>query len=101
MARRRVASRAAATVLALLAGVPGAEPWGSAGHRLVHRKAIQILPKPLRGLFEANAGYLAEHSIDPDLWRRAGRSEEETSHYLNMDSPNPETAGRLPARVGE
>jgi predicted AlkP superfamily phosphohydrolase/phosphomutase len=120
MTARRVASRAAATVLALLACAPRGEPWGSAGHRLVHRKAVTVLPGPIRGLFEANTAYLVEHSIDPDLWRRAGRKEEETSHFLNLDAfgapsaiprqeaeqrarhgPQADAAGRLPWRVGE
>ena len=67
-------------------GVRDASAWGFTGHRLVHEKAIGTLPPPLRAFFEANAAYLVEHSIDPDLWRAAGRPGEGPNHYLNLDA---------------
>jgi Type I phosphodiesterase / nucleotide pyrophosphatase len=63
-----------------------AAAWGFTGHRLVNRKATATLPPPLRNLFVANADYLAEHAIDPDLWRDAGRPGEGVNHYLDMDA---------------
>jgi hypothetical protein len=63
-----------------------AAAWGFTAHRLVNRKATATLPLPLRSLFVANADYLAEHSIDPDLWRDAGRAGEGVNHYLDLDA---------------
>ena len=60
--------------------------WGFTGHRLVNRKAALTLPSPLRELFAGNADFLAEHSIDPDLWRAAGLAGEGPNHYLDLDA---------------
>lgn len=108
--------------LSLLALATHAGAWGFTAHRMVNRKAISTLPKPLRGIFEANADYLAEHSIDPDLWRTAGKPLEGPNHFVDMDAfgaypfdaiPRVEAEhlrvhgkdaidnGRLPWRVGE
>jgi predicted AlkP superfamily phosphohydrolase/phosphomutase len=73
--------------LALLLATPnGAAAWGFGAHRFVNRHAVETLPAPLRALFAANTGYLAEHAIDPDLWRNAGRPGEDPNHYLDMDA---------------
>jgi predicted AlkP superfamily pyrophosphatase or phosphodiesterase len=69
---------------ATLALAPAAaQAWGLAGHRIVNQKAAATLPAPLRAVFEANAEYLGEHSIDPDLWRRFGTGA--SDHYFHMD----------------
>lgn len=70
----------------LLAIAPQAEAWGFAAHREVTRLAIESLPEPLASLFRRNADYLVEHSIDPDLWRAAGRAGEDPNHYLDLDA---------------
>jgi len=70
----------------LLALAPRAEAWGFAAHREVTRLAIESLPEPLASLFRRNADYLVEHSIDPDLWRAAGRPGEDPNHYLDLDA---------------
>ncbi len=98
------------------------QAWGFTGHRLVNGKAVSTLPAPLRPLFENNRDYLAEHAIDPDLWRAAGAPGEDPNHFLDMDAfgadPFPEIPreeaqhlarhgqearekGRVPWRVGE
>jgi predicted AlkP superfamily phosphohydrolase/phosphomutase len=69
-----------------LALAPQARAWGFSAHRLVNRLAIGTLPQPLRELFARNADYVAEHSIDPDLWRGAGAKGEEIQHYLDIDA---------------
>ena len=77
----------AALLFVALLGLPtSSAAWGFAAHRWVNRKAVATLPGPLRALFAANADYLAEHSIDPDLWRAAGDTAEGPSHYLDMDA---------------
>src|SRR5262245_16248120 len=111
-----------ATGLGLLALAPSAHAWGFTAHRMVNRKAIATLPRPLRGLFERNAAYVVEHSIDPDLWRTAGLLGEGPNHFLDMDAfgsypfdaiprveadhlrlhgPQAAEKGRLPWRVAE
>ena len=118
----RPSALAVFAALTLGAGAPTAEAWGFAAHRMVNRKAVSTLPPPLRALFDANLAYLAEHSVDPDLWRAAGRPGEWPNHYLDMDAfgaypftglPRVEALhllkngkdagerGRLPWRVGE
>lgn len=82
----RGAAPAATALLVLLAGAGPAESWGFTAHHLVNRKAIATLPAPLRTLFEANADYVAEHAIDPDLWRGAGRGGEHLAHFFDMDA---------------
>ena len=83
-ARRAVALFLAAA--AVLAVPPRAESWGFTAHRLVNRKAASLLPPPLLSLFAANADYLAEHSIDPDLLRAAGQESEGPNHFLDLDA---------------
>lgn len=112
---RTVAPGAALALALVVAGAPRAAAWGFTGHRLVNAKAVATLPAELRPLFEANAAYLAEHSIDPDLWRAAGRPNEGLNHFLDLDAfgdypfaglsrdeaeQAPER-GRVPWRVGE
>ncbi len=94
-------------VLALLAVLtlsPRVEAWGFAAHRVVNRSAVSTLPEPLATLFRGNADYLAEHAIDPDLWRTAGMPAEDPNHFLDMDAlgdgPVPRVEAELLARLG-
>jgi predicted AlkP superfamily pyrophosphatase or phosphodiesterase len=87
--RRRAAGRRLGRLLAgaaaaafALAPVP-AQPWGFTGHRMVADKAVRTLPDPLRRLFAANAAYLVEQAINPDL-QRSGPSDPD--HFLDMDA---------------
>ncbi len=111
----------ALALLALLVFPTGARPWGFDAHRLVNERATQSLPEPLRELFEGNAAYLRQHSIDPDVWKTS-RDDEDPNHFLNLDAfadladgtvPRSErehlkrhgeqstSQGRIPWRVGE
>src|SRR5438093_9274562 len=125
MPRALGARRALAPMAAVLLASSPARPavaWGFTAHRMVTAKAIPLLPPALRPLFEANAAYVVEHAIAPDLWRGAGKAGEGPNHFLDMDAfgafPFPEIArkeeehlsrqgadavekGRLPWRVGE
>jgi predicted AlkP superfamily pyrophosphatase or phosphodiesterase len=58
-------------------------PWGFTGHRMVAAKAVRTLPDPLRRIFLANADYLIEQAITPDL-QRSGPSDPD--HFLDMDA---------------
>jgi predicted AlkP superfamily phosphohydrolase/phosphomutase len=86
-AARPALCRAFSTALALaLASVLVPAPagaWGFTGHRMVGRKAVRTLPDPLRAVFEANAAYLTEQAITPDL-QRSGPSDPD--HFLDMDA---------------
>lgn len=95
--------------------------WGFTAHRLVNEKAVETLPEPLRSFFRANAAWVTEHAVDPDLWRAVGQ-DPEPNHFLDMDAfgtpapgliprdeaehlrrhgPDAAARGRLPWRVGE
>jgi predicted AlkP superfamily phosphohydrolase/phosphomutase len=106
-------------LVALLTLSSRAEAWGFAAHRAINRTAITTLPEPLASLFRGNADYLAEHAIDPDLWRTAGAPGEDPNHFFDVDAfpaerlPRSEaehrarhgdeaaSKGRLPWRVAE
>ena len=83
-------------VLALLPLCARTHAWGFSAHRVVNRQAIATLPPPLRSPFEQNADFLAEHSIDPDLWRGAGVAGEEPNHFLDLDAFGSYPFGAIP-----
>ena len=82
-ALRRALPAAVALALAFALAPASAGAWGFTGHRLVGREAARTLPDPLRRVFEANAAYLAEQAITPDL-QRSGPSDPD--HFLDMDA---------------
>lgn len=121
-ARARRAGAGALVALALTLWTGPAAGWGFTGHRLVNARAVGTLPPELRALFEADADWLAEHGVDPDLWRGAGHEHEAPNHFINLDAfsqpPFSDVAhdetehrrrlgaraaevGRVPWRVGE
>ena len=79
----RVLPAALALTLALVLAPATAGAWGFTGHRMVGRKALRTLPDPLRKVFDANAAYLTEQAITPDL-QRSGPSDPD--HFLDMDA---------------
>lgn len=60
--------------------------WGFEAHQFVMSSAINQLPKEIRAFFEANRQFLVEHTIDPDLWRLAGFTDEPPRHFLDIDA---------------
>ena len=60
--------------------------WGFLGHRIINARAVDTLAPELQALFSPNRDYLAEHSVDPDLWRHAGREGEFPNHFLDSDA---------------
>jgi hypothetical protein len=60
--------------------------WGGDSHRDVTRLAVPLLPPELRPFFEANLDFIAERSVDPDLWRTAGFNEEPPRHFIDLDA---------------
>jgi hypothetical protein len=75
----------AAFVSCSLASSP-ADAWGFAAHRLIMRRAIELLPPELKPFFTANRDEIVVRVIDPDLWRNVGW-DEDPNHYLDFGMP--------------
>jgi len=78
-------------LIALIAAMPlivpaRAHAWGFEAHQFVVARAIELLPPEIRPFFEANRTFLIEHTIDPDLWRIAGFTEESPRHFVDLDA---------------
>ena len=68
---------AAVVTLLLLAPVP-LQGWGVDVHRQITRRALDNLPPELRPFYATHREFIAEHSVDPDMWlSRAGASRRE------------------------
>jgi len=57
--------------------------WGFAGHRLIMRRAIELLPPELKPFFEHYREELVIRAVDPDLWRSAGW-DDDPNHFLDF-----------------
>jgi len=88
-------------VTALLVVPSPADAWGFEAHKFIVARAIDILPEPLRPFFEANRAFIVERSIDPDLWRNAGFTEEPPNHFLDFDAYGPYPFAGLPRDYDE
>lgn len=91
---RRVLALALALVVCL--APRGAEAWGFDAHRAITSRAIDRLPPEIRPYFDAQRNFIVEHSIDPDLWRNAGFTEEPPRHFLDLDTFGPPPFAALP-----
>jgi hypothetical protein len=80
----RAASGLVLAAALVLAEAAPAAAWGFRGHRILTRKAAGILP-PGMEVFRQNAEYLAQHAVDPDLWRETD-AREEPNHYFHLDA---------------
>ena len=97
---RSVAIGVLAAMLPALAP-SSASAWGFEAHRFIVARAIDILPDALRPFFEANRAFIVERSIDPDLWRNAGFTEEPPNHFLDFDAYGPYPFNDLPRDYDE
>lgn len=90
MTRTYVIACAAATLLAITTPQP-LWAWGSDGHRLINRLAVQYLPADLPAFLRTpeTADTIAYLGPEPDRWR--GRSEDELSqtqapdHFIDLE----------------
>ena len=74
-------------VFAALLLTPGAAfAWGFEGHRLIMRRAIDLLPAELKPLFERYRDEVVVRVVDPDTWRNVGW-EEDPNHFLDFGVP--------------
>jgi hypothetical protein len=58
--------------------------WGPTAHRLINHWAVETLPPPIRGFFQANRQFLVDHANDPDEWMQKDRYERKR-HYMYLD----------------
>ena len=73
-----------ATLVVVSALVPAsAFAWGFTGHRLIMRRAIELLPSELKPFFTEHRDEIVARSIDPDLWRNVGW-EDDPNHFLDF-----------------
>jgi hypothetical protein len=78
--------RVAALLLAVMFALPAAvSGWGFEAHKFIADRMIELLPSELKPLFEKRRVFIVEHSIDPDLWRNVGWTDEPPNHYLDLD----------------
>lgn len=73
-------------IACLLAGSDRAAAWGFDVHRMITDRAIDQLPEEIRPFFQKHRGFIVEHSVDPDLWRTGGWTEEPPRHFLDLDA---------------
>src|SRR5205807_7225872 len=57
--------------------------WGVSAHRYIMRRAIELLPPPIKPFFEANRDELVVRVLDPDLWRSVGW-DEDANHFVDF-----------------
>src|SRR5262245_43290499 len=57
--------------------------WGFAGHKLIMRRAIELLPPELKPFFEKFKDEVVVRSTDPDLWRNVGW-DDDPNHFLDF-----------------
>jgi hypothetical protein len=76
-------------VLSAISVILGAErpaAWGLDVHRLITDRAIDLLPDAIRPFFQKHRAFIVERSVDPDLWRNAGWTDETPRHFVDMDA---------------
>src|SRR6185312_2636936 len=63
-----------------------AAAWGFAGHQLIMRHAIDLLPQELQPFFTAHRDELVLRVTDPDLWRNVGW-DDDPNHFVDFGAP--------------
>lgn len=77
-----LAASVAAFLIAALAPSP-ALAWGTAAHRYIMRRAIDLLPAEIKPFFVHFRDELVLRVVDPDVWRSAGW-EDDPNHFLDF-----------------
>jgi hypothetical protein len=75
--------------------------WGFAGHQLIMRRAIELLPAELKPFFTAHRDEMVLRVTDPDLWRSVGW-EDDPNHFMDFGVPEfgPYPFSALPREYG-
>ena len=79
---RKTSVVAAAALIALAAPQP-AVAWGTAAHRHIMARAIDLLPAELKPFFVQHKDEVVMRVVDPDLFRVLGW-EEDPNHFVNF-----------------
>lgn len=79
----RKTSVAAFVALIALAAPSPAHAWGSAAHRHIMARAIDLLPPELKPFFLEHKDEVVMRVVDPDLFRVLGW-EEDPNHFVNF-----------------
>lgn len=75
---------AACAVLASILCAPApARAWGFAGHQLIMRRAIDLLPPELKPFYEQFRTEVVIRVTDPDLWRNVGWPDD-PNHFVDF-----------------
>jgi hypothetical protein len=78
-----------------------AQAWGFAGHKLIMRRAIDLLPPEIKPFFDHFRDEIVVRATDPDLWRNVGW-DDDANHFFDFGvkeyGPDPFTA--LPREYG-
>lgn len=74
--------------------------WGSTGHRIIGRLAIEALPADLPAFLRTQnaAELVGELAREPDRWRQAGRahdSDRDPAHFVDVDDAGKVLGGPL------
>src|SRR5262249_23694459 len=90
----------AVLLVAALAPSP-AFAWGTAAHRYIMGRALDLLPAALKPFFTHFRDELVTRVVDPDVWRTAGW-EEDPNHFLDFGVPEygPYPFKALPVEYG-
>jgi len=93
---------AALVALVVVAAPQPADAWGFEAHKYILDRAISLLPPEIRPFFEKYRASIAEHAIDPDLWRNVGfDAAESPRHFVDMDAYGPAPFNQLPRDFDE
>jgi hypothetical protein len=79
----RKAVTVVATCIACALVPSSAFAWGTVAHRLIMRRAIDLLPPEIKPFFLANADEIVMRVVDPDVWRTAGW-DDDPNHFLDL-----------------
>src|SRR5262249_40862374 len=79
----RTALLATLTTVAVLLIAAPADAWGAAAHRYIMRRAPDLLPPPIKPLFDEHRDEAIMRVLDPDLWRTVGWDEDH-NHFLDF-----------------
>jgi hypothetical protein len=60
--------------------------WGTVGHRLIMRRAIELLPPAIKPFFEQFKDEIVFRVVDPDQWRNLGWPDD-PNHFLDFGVP--------------
>src|SRR5436309_3195131 len=73
----------AVVALAAMLQPKPASAWGTAAHRFIMSRAIELLPPELKPFFTHYRDQIVTRSIDPDTWRLIGW-EDESNHFVDF-----------------